>query len=512
MMTNYKKLFSLIASIVIATNITLGAFAASVVDINTGNEVKFDTGELQEAIDYAQSQRIEDGEIHTVTLTTDEVLDESLKITDSVILDLNDNTLTVDENVNDNVIDIELDNVSAVIIENGTISGGNDYYGGGIQITDNNTSEDFTEIIIDNVTITNNSADFGGGIYATGLLNNGNGNITIIDSEISGNTAIENGGGINIIDFENVTIKDTIISDNTVEGFGVGGGISVDGVSNLVIEDSKINNNTVDGQFGYGGGIYTTDTNITITGSEISENEASWGGGILGFVSNITLDDSAAISNNTATNSGDDIYIIANEYFESTITLNVPSGTLNSDNQNIDGWYEDGVDAYNPLRWGEYIEELDSNYYSKEENTELVLNNDLALKAAHGEIIEEIVDPSDEDDSEPELPKKEENSFDNDVNYKAPVATIDVSFDVEKQDKENIKVVETPEEPIEEIVEVIEDTNEIEIIEEEVPKTELPVEIDGSVPRTGDNTFVWVCLIVLSISGLFLFRTKKNEE
>jgi len=142
---------------------------------------------------------------------------------------------------------------------------------------------DFENIILD-------GAGMGGGIQCSGniTINNAiiqncanvgiqcSGNITVNESTISKN----GGSGINGSSMVNLTVKNSIISDNKSYS---GGGISLSYFSKLTLNNSIIADNTAD----YGGGgiyLYYTNSTAEINDSIISGNTAEFGGGIYGYM------------------------------------------------------------------------------------------------------------------------------------------------------------------------------------------------------------------------------------
>jgi hypothetical protein len=562
-----RKTIALAVSVAMAINISATAFAASVVDIDTDNATYYEDGQLQSAVNDAQS-RGEDGNVHTVTLTTDETVNSALEITDSIVIDLNGNQLELADDVQDSLIKIEATDAIDVTItssaeQRGELSGGagsemdfsdlgdTDYYGtygGAIQITDRNTSDTGTQITIENVTITGNTADFGGGIYATSTTSESskNGTITISNSDISGNTANEMGGAVEIVGFETVQISNTTVTDNVTGSadsfsYGSGGSLVLDVIQNATIADSTISGNTAEGIYSWGGGIYTEDSSVTITNTTISDNQAAWGGGILGVRSDIELSGTTTVANNTAASAGDDIYfmVMAGGFSHSSLTLNTASGTLNADGKAIDGWYVDGVQDDATLRWSETGEGFEDGYYATQAPATLDITGNLALKAAHGPA--DSTDEAEEDEDEDENGNNGEGDNENGNNGETdekptasdpvttpsattPAAPVEIET-TPTAPKTELTVsftspVQTPEATVsaeEELVEIEE--NEIpladaeEIEEEDVPLTELPEEevpLSGA-PRTGDTTLVWALTALAATLGLTVSKRRSKR-
>ncbi len=171
-----------------------------------------------------------------------------------------------------------------------------------------NGSTSLLDVSINGLSITGgNPSDDGGGIYSNFA------NLTVTDSIISGNTVNGNttddfdGGGI-YSKLGHLTVINSIISGNTAIGDTPdGGGIySID--EDLTVINSTISGNTVDGlRFDSGGGIYSARGNVTVIDSTISNNlavadpryESADGGGIFSRDGNLTVTNST-ISGNSA--------------------------------------------------------------------------------------------------------------------------------------------------------------------------------------------------------------------
>ena len=191
-----------------------------------------------------------------------------------------------------------------------TITGGNEYYGGGIYCYN-------STLALTNSTVLGNTAnDYGGGIYCY------NSTLSLTDSTVSGNTANSGGGIYN--NYSTLTVTGSIISENIATD-DYGGGIYNNDNSTLSLTDSTVSGNTANS----GGGIYNYCSTLTVTGSIISENIATndVGGGIYCYDnSTLSLTDST-VSGNTA-NSGGGIYC-----YNSTLSLTdstVSGNTANS--------------------------------------------------------------------------------------------------------------------------------------------------------------------------------------
>jgi len=246
---------------------------------------------------------------------------------------------TVDGNGIDRVFDVRESGVLEIV--GVTITGGSDFYGGGIS-----NSGDLT---LTNSAVSNNSATTngdGGGIYQRG---NEKANLTLNNSRIchneasvgaiylqrSGTVTINNSvicsnSGVGIYADSlaaglNLTINDTLITDN--QSRFAGGGIRARDVT-LTINRSTISNNHTNY---YGGGIHAFGAeSITLNNSVISGNSASRDGGGLHLYDSPTTVSNSTISGNQAAEDGGGIYF---ERFESLTLINstITKNVANSD-------------------------------------------------------------------------------------------------------------------------------------------------------------------------------------
>ena len=111
------------------------------------------------------------------------------------------------------------------------------------------------------------------------------------------------GGGIRNVG--SLVLKDVIIAEN--DGHSLDGGGIVN-YGSLVLRDAVVSNNNVSGLFA-GGGIANNNGDMTILDSDISGNEAAYGGGIYNHSVGATLEISTStISDNYAREIGGGIY------------------------------------------------------------------------------------------------------------------------------------------------------------------------------------------------------------
>ena len=277
------------------------------------------------------------------------------------------------------------------------------------------------ELTLDHTAITDNEADFGGGIYAlcTAVANT---HITLRNgSSINKNSATSFGGaiygapvlkGIPL----SITVESSSIYDNEAAN---GAGIAIynqfdkKDATITIKSGGKLYGNKATN--GYGGGIYSQGTTITIgenttnsdsnveepitnnNGASICNNQASCGGGIYGFNSNIILAKDNALYNNTATTdtattdtattAGDDLFL------NGGTTFTLPKATdmsgdkiLTDDGEKITGWFHDGAkwntekNNWDDIsRWGE----VDGSKYYDEYTPIEGETTPMALKAAY---------------------------------------------------------------------------------------------------------------------------------
>ncbi|MDC0176265.1 FG-GAP-like repeat-containing protein, partial [Planctomycetaceae bacterium] len=184
--------------------------------------------------------------------------------------------VTIDANDLDRVIDIHAEataDISFLTLTNGKTLGPED--GGGLRVTDvHQIGGPPVQVVLNGLQVRNNiSSTFGGGIYISGASI-----VTITGSTIANNTA-NGGAGIAVGSDSSespesvVTIRNTLVSDNTAESFG--GGI-FNMLGGLSIFDSTIMNNHASVK---GGGLRVFNR-LELFNSEISGNDAYYGGGI----------------------------------------------------------------------------------------------------------------------------------------------------------------------------------------------------------------------------------------
>lgn len=205
----------------------------------------------------------------------------------------------------------------AVTLTNMTIANGNDFthFGGGIYVDNSALTIEYItlvdnrahhkgagiynlggEILIDNSQLIGNSAGEGAGIYNLG------GDIAIEYSLLKGNSGeTVTGGAIYTQGGGTITIRHSILEENSASGSSHFGGAIYNDGSTLLIEFCDLLANTSDQQ---GGAIYNKNGMIDLSSSKLKDNHANSGGAIANFgFMNITesdLIDNEAGSNGAA--------------------------------------------------------------------------------------------------------------------------------------------------------------------------------------------------------------------
>ena len=159
--------------------------------------------------------------------------------------------------------------------------------------------ENDSELTLEDVTITNGiSMLMGGGIRNRGVA-------TISNTIVEGNTT-NNGPGGGIASDGTLTVLTSWIRNNTAE---VGGGIYVGDSSLSFISGTVFSgNNASYGGGGIGGEGNISDAMVTLVDSELFDNEALYGGGILLFDGETMTISNTLIRNNTALDGGGGVY------------------------------------------------------------------------------------------------------------------------------------------------------------------------------------------------------------
>jgi len=181
-------------------------------------------------------------------------------------------------------------------------------------------------VLIDDLEITGGNADFGGGIRNTGVLSLSS--IVLVD-----NDATEGGG---IYNTGTLTVDDSTVSDNAAATSG-GGIRSSDVGSVLIVTGSLISGNSGTP----GGGIYTRDGETTVTNSTVSGNTGTTlAGGIRAYSGTVHVVQSTITANHGGEGGGIDV-VSATVTLENTV---VAGNTANGTGQDVQGAFESAGD------------------------------------------------------------------------------------------------------------------------------------------------------------------------
>ena len=310
------------------------------------------------AIDAIQ----EESSDNTITLLRD--VEENITINKSLTLDLGGFKLT--GTGTETVVKISGENLN-IIVKDGTITGGNTNYGGGVNIQ--NVAGTVT---LDNCTITKNEAsNAGGGVYIAS-----SGTVTIKDGKITENTAGNSGAGIYVTCGINpqkdgnlsCALDGVMIETNTSNS--TGGGIAASGnhpnaamVTVEMKDGTSISHNKAktswDGNGG--GGVYITGsaTRFIMNGGIISDNEALCGAGILSATRDGLQINGGSIVDNIANGDGGGIYAKRYKFQDKYDKLLIANKVIVSNNKakrnggglwigdNLNATIEKGSQVYN---------------------------------------------------------------------------------------------------------------------------------------------------------------------
>ena len=201
--------------------------------------------------------------------------------------------------------------------------------GGGISATGSTLTIDHCRIVA------NNADDQGGAIHAA------ESDVTVTDSTLANNTSAEGGGGIDTDEDVDLTVIGSTISGNTTGPHGAGIE-AFDGT--LVLADSTVGNNavTATADFRSGGGIWAGLADVSITNSIIRNNRSTQFGGGIGYSGGpgMTLSVSGStISGNQASVGGGGI---RSDAYYGDATLLVDHSTVAGNTAGEGG----GIDAY----------------------------------------------------------------------------------------------------------------------------------------------------------------------
>ena len=289
---------------------------------------------------------------------------ENIEIHRSLTLDLGGHTLSGDGKKT--VVSISGENMD-VTVKNGTVTGGQSEYGGGVNIQ--NVAGTVT---LDNCTITKNEAsNAGGGVYIAS-----SGTVRIKNGKITENNAANSGAGIYVTCGINPNedgnlsciLDGVMIAANTSNS--TGGGIVASGnhpnaaMVTVEMEDgTSISHNTAKTSLdGYGGGgVYITGsaTRFIMNGGTISDNEALCGAGIHSATRDGLEINGGSIVDNVATGDGGGIYAKRYKFQDKYDKLLIANKVIISNNKakknggglwigdNLNATIEKGSQVYN---------------------------------------------------------------------------------------------------------------------------------------------------------------------
>lgn len=185
-----------------------------------------------------------------------------------------------------------VENAGTATISGVTITGGistSPYSGGGLS--------NWGTLTLKNSVVMDNTGSHGGGIVNDGTL-------TLASSTVTHNTATLSGGGIYNVTPGNVTLSNSVVSDNeSPSGGGIysltadvtlsnsvvsdndaydssGGGIAISTGGTLTVKDTTISGNTASDTRPWGGGIFAQSGTVLLSHTIVTGNTAGVGGGI----------------------------------------------------------------------------------------------------------------------------------------------------------------------------------------------------------------------------------------
>jgi parallel beta-helix repeat protein len=164
-----------------------------------------------------------------------------------------------------------------------------------------------------------------GGWYNGGIYINASSNITLASNFVYGNAVDYEGGGIGIFGSK-VTLMDNQVLSNTAGSSGGGGGINLSYSPTSTLRNNRVLNNTA-GQ--NGGGVQIVDSqNVTISQNIISLNSAAWHGGGISLEYSSDVLNNNLITDNQAGIQGNGLYIQASsaQLLNNTIAHNLGLG------------------------------------------------------------------------------------------------------------------------------------------------------------------------------------------
>ena len=156
------------------------------------------------------------------------------------------------------------------------------------------------DVTLRRLRITGGSASTGGGINHAGRLLTMTA-CTVHDNAASGNTFSSYGGGIYNQSGHTANLTACTISDNDCTGDANGGGISNWGT--MTLTNCLVSANTTSASsFGGGGIINVASGDLTLDNTEVRQNHASQGGGLINTIGTMRVTNGSSITLNTAAN------------------------------------------------------------------------------------------------------------------------------------------------------------------------------------------------------------------
>lgn len=263
-------------------------------------------------------------------------------------------------------------NAGKMVVNGGSITENQAAYGGAV-------SASGADVSIANAVVSENSASaYGGALYTAS-------NTVEIQANLVDNTAAKDGGAI-YANKSYVTVRGNMTGN---EAGGNGGAVCIyqyalDVQGDLTGNTAKQN----------GGAVFSSWSEIVLKGT-VTGNAAVCGGGLYNaenrageqFDGQINLLN-ASVYNNTASTAGDDLYSGNGNHIR--LAEVGTDWVLDSCEEAIDGWYQDGEDA----RWNGHGDPAQAAKVSLNfQNGEAVLDGAAAVKAAHA-AVEKIPDES----------------------------------------------------------------------------------------------------------------------
>ena len=246
------------------------------------------------AWDLLQAQLNEGGTVTLASNVTATARDATLKVSNTVTLDLNGHT--IDAAGHFGVIEVcaggDLTLTNSVEGAGAITGGGNAYEGAGVEVRAGGV---FT---MTGGTISGNSSTYASGVDV-------NGTFTMTGGTISNNTTTEAGGGVYVYD-GTFTMSGGSITGNTASrdvgnapaaATRDGGGVYIYGDGTFTMTGGTISGNMADSG---GGGVYVCWGYFTMTGGTITGNAAGdEGGGVYMYDGTFTVSGSPVVSDNT---------------------------------------------------------------------------------------------------------------------------------------------------------------------------------------------------------------------